>query len=67
MLAFGDLLVNRSMVGLSVCPFVPFPTPFGTAFADLRAQLLEAGVGHSELSTRDRLRNLRLTKTLERQ
>ena len=51
MLAFGDLLVNRRMVGLSVCPFVPLPTPLGAAFADLRAQLLEAGVGHSELST----------------
>ena len=48
MLAFGDLLVNRSVVGLAVCPFVPFPTPFGASFADIRAQLLEAGVGHSE-------------------
>ena len=50
MLAFSDLLVNRSVVGLAVCPFIPFPTPFGTAFADIRAQLLEAGVGHSEPS-----------------
>ena len=67
MLAFSDLLVNRSVVGLAVCPFIPFPTPFGTAFADIRAQLLEAGVGHSELSTRDRLSNLKPPKTLERQ
>ena len=66
MLAFGDLLVNRSVVGLAVCPFIPFPTPFGAAFADIQAQLLEAGVGHSEFH-RDRLRNLKLTKTLERQ
>ena len=51
MLALGDLLVNSSVVGLEVCPFVPFPTPFGAAFADIRAQLLEAGVGHSEPST----------------
>ena len=51
MLALGDLLVNSSVVGLVVCPFVPFPTPFGAAFADIRAQLLKAGVGHSETST----------------